>query len=402
MFSEGSSLKDVAKNINSEKYANELGPFYEVQKDLKLLSEAMLNKAGESEFFPRGRPRIILFVDDLDRCTEEAVVRGLEVLELLVKEKLFVAVIAIDPRYVCLSLEKHHKEVLHKSTAPTGMDYIEKIIQLPFRLPGMSEKHVGQYVRHQVEIDNSVAEPIQVNSADMSDNPPATTPQNQDSPSNRPADKQSNATEIVDNHEALPSNKVKFTEEEVQLLEKTIKLFPLPPRTVKRIINAFKIITLVWKRSGTSEVDDCLKKATLFLMLMASDENTRQATHQIFAWMESGMVTYHRVRSESRKIRGKAQGKNNLADLFITRLSKRKSLQLLPLENDQASDNETLDQASDDETLVFHIETYLNYGWDNIKGWQDICAKFVWARSFSFYRLQCDSADDEGVCVQSK
>merc|ERR1712218_69329 len=154
-------MGDVAKNINSRKYSDELGTVHEIQKDMKSLSAAMLNKARkqDQEFFPRGDPRIILFVDDLDRCKQDVVVQVLEALELLVKTKLFVAVVAIDPRYVCLALEKHYVNILHKTTSPTGMDYMEKMIQIPFRLPRMSEKHIDQFVKHQVEIEVHLAEP---------------------------------------------------------------------------------------------------------------------------------------------------------------------------------------------------------------------------------------------------
>ena len=54
--------------------------------------------------FPRGRPRIVLMVDDLDRCDPANVIDVLEALQLLVKITLIVVVVAIDPHYVCCGL----------------------------------------------------------------------------------------------------------------------------------------------------------------------------------------------------------------------------------------------------------------------------------------------------------
>ena len=94
------------------------------------------NAADNVVLFPRGQPRIVLFIDDLDRCEPNKVIDVVEALQLLVKTKLFVVVVAIDPRYVCRSLEtRKYVNILNRSTTPTGMDFLEKIIQIPYRVP---------------------------------------------------------------------------------------------------------------------------------------------------------------------------------------------------------------------------------------------------------------------------
>ena len=62
------------------------------------------NGNTEDVMFPRGKPRIILFIDDLDRCDEpDKVVEVLEAMQLLVKTDLFVVVPAIDLRLTAFS-----------------------------------------------------------------------------------------------------------------------------------------------------------------------------------------------------------------------------------------------------------------------------------------------------------
>ena len=49
---------------------------------------------NETKIFPRGRPRIVLFIDDLDRCEPDKVVDALEAIQLLVKTNLFVVIMS--------------------------------------------------------------------------------------------------------------------------------------------------------------------------------------------------------------------------------------------------------------------------------------------------------------------
>ena len=49
-------------------------------------------------------------------------------------------VVAVDTRYVTLSLENHYKGILEADRNPSGLDYLEKIIQLPYRLPPVDKQ----------------------------------------------------------------------------------------------------------------------------------------------------------------------------------------------------------------------------------------------------------------------
>lgn len=87
--------------------------------------------------------RVILHVDDLDRCPPARVVDVLEAVALLQSTNLFIVVVSVDPRWLRKSLEHH--EV---ATFPVGevhthlnsrvgnpLDYLDKIFQIPFTIP---------------------------------------------------------------------------------------------------------------------------------------------------------------------------------------------------------------------------------------------------------------------------
>jgi tRNA A37 threonylcarbamoyladenosine biosynthesis protein TsaE len=95
--------------------------------------------------------RVILYIDDLDRCAADRVVQVLEAVHLLLALKLFVVVVGVDPRWLMRSLRHHYTAQLSPTGAPlsswegdvaywesTPENYLEKIFQVPFSLRPMT------------------------------------------------------------------------------------------------------------------------------------------------------------------------------------------------------------------------------------------------------------------------
>jgi len=372
-------LREVAASINVNKYEKTFGIVHEVHKDLQLISDAMLNNR-QKDIFPRGDPRIILFVDDLDRCDQATVVRVIESLQLLVKTKLFVAVLAIDPRYVTLSLEKGYKEVLDPKISPTGMDFIEKIIQMPFRLPGVGQNNVDAFVDSQIDVMVSQESSNKVERVEETPNA-ASRVDSSDGLGLEPLVDRQDKSQLESEGDPLPSNKISFTEKEGIMIKKTLKVFGAGPRCMKRIINVFKVLQVIWKRDTCGrlfEVDPDIKRTTLFLMLLASEESTRLAAYTIFEWMELGVVKYHRVMCDGE---GERRKENDLANLFKTELRKQ----------DKTFNESSSKKAKNEGFFMDHVDDYLSkYKWTSIKEWQEVSSKFMLARCFSFYRFVAD------------
>lgn len=93
--------------------------------------------------------RIILYIDDLDRCPPERVVEVLQAVHLLLAFKLFVVVVAVDSRWLLRSLEKSYPDFLildqqvsaangiTARLASTPQNYLEKIFQIAFAIKPM-------------------------------------------------------------------------------------------------------------------------------------------------------------------------------------------------------------------------------------------------------------------------
>lgn len=100
--------------------------------DLKLLA-----KGNEEKPLPF--ERIVLFIDDVDRCPPAKVVEVLQAVHMLLAFKLFVVFVAVDVRWLSSSLAHEYKGMLTEPDAENPLtsasDYLEKIFQIPYWVP---------------------------------------------------------------------------------------------------------------------------------------------------------------------------------------------------------------------------------------------------------------------------
>jgi KAP family P-loop domain/TIR domain/Clp amino terminal domain, pathogenicity island component len=148
----------------------------------------------DDKLFPR-IDRIILYIDDLDRCPEKNVVEVLQAVHLLLAFPLFIVVVGVDPRWLLRSLEtqtavfrrsaeqnnskgKQDDDPLWQSTP---MNYLEKIFQIPFTLRPINKTGFGNLVDKfaaatKEKSDQAKAPESQVASPTVGATPAATPP----------------------------------------------------------------------------------------------------------------------------------------------------------------------------------------------------------------------------------
>ena len=107
----------VQERAASAEYRQYLGLIALIRRDFDQLAELLL-KRKDPEYTPPF-DRIILYIDDLDRCRAELVVQVLEAVHLLLALPLFVVVVGVDPRWLEESLKRHYAGQLGSRTAPT-------------------------------------------------------------------------------------------------------------------------------------------------------------------------------------------------------------------------------------------------------------------------------------------
>ncbi|HEX6754338.1 MAG TPA: P-loop NTPase fold protein, partial [Mycobacteriales bacterium] len=129
----------VSERAASEDYRGRLGLVSTVRHDFQQLADLMKRWEGErakGQDAPRPIDRIVLYIDDLDRCSPRQVVDVLQAVHLLLALDLFVVVLGVDPRVLHQSLLTEMSGTFGDGEgAATPFDYLEKIFNIPFVLP---------------------------------------------------------------------------------------------------------------------------------------------------------------------------------------------------------------------------------------------------------------------------
>jgi KAP family P-loop domain len=132
----------LAERANSGDYENYMGVVALAHRDLRDLEEYLRAAIGDVDGEEQGLDRIVLYIDDLDRCDPDVVADVLDAVHLLLALRLFVVIVGVDPRWLKRSLRERHP-ILLESTPPNATwtspsDYLEKIFQLTYTLPHMN------------------------------------------------------------------------------------------------------------------------------------------------------------------------------------------------------------------------------------------------------------------------
>lgn len=146
-------LSDLVKAHNAQRR----GLSEEVQEvqDALLRARPDLSPAETGVFFEHlGINRIVLYIDDLDRCPSNRVVEVLQAIHLLLSFDVFVVVVGVDSRWMAHSLAKEYPALLARTkeeddkdrvwsrevgiSPVTPSDYLEKIFQIPLWVPPLT------------------------------------------------------------------------------------------------------------------------------------------------------------------------------------------------------------------------------------------------------------------------
>jgi hypothetical protein len=188
--------------------------------------------------------RIVLYVDDLDRCPADRVVEVLEAVHLLLALDLFVVVVGVDPRWLLGSLEHHFEaQFAPRGNRPgrlrwrtTPQDFLEKIFQIPFSLRPMErggfERLVGDLLPLS-ERSLPVASPPANGTAT-----PNVAP---DAPSTVPEPAYATPGELALEAEEPDPAGLHVREEELAFLGQLAELVPTP-RAAKRLANTYRLL----------------------------------------------------------------------------------------------------------------------------------------------------------------
>jgi hypothetical protein len=91
--------------------------------------------------------QLVVLIDDLDRCLPDTAIETLEAIRLFVFTARTAFVVAADEAMIEYAVRKHFPD-LPETTGPRdyARNYLEKLIQVPFRIPALGETETRIYV----------------------------------------------------------------------------------------------------------------------------------------------------------------------------------------------------------------------------------------------------------------
>lgn len=156
-------MKKIGQQVVPEELLKLLPTKAEWEKELtdddaKLLIEEV-SKGNATKFIERFREdfekivvgadyrSVIVYIDDLDRCEPSRIIQCLEAVKLFVNVKRTAFVIGADERIIEHAIEERYNHKIEKKTISSPYsDYMEKLIQLPYRIPRLSYSEQETYI----------------------------------------------------------------------------------------------------------------------------------------------------------------------------------------------------------------------------------------------------------------
>jgi WD40 repeat protein len=243
----------------------------QVHRDLEQLSTDLdrLRKERQlaGQLVPPPLERIILYIDDLDRCPPARVVEVLAAVHLMLALPLFVVIVAVDPRWLLEALHHHYHELFAPNAAgisifgpgdrpATPLDYLDKIFQIPFTVRSLSAEDAAGFLAALLGHDPADADQPAVGpasgpgeSADQrlaGDGKPRYSPPgpSQPSPSSAPLAPADRPSPAVPGGEAAPGLRPGGLVLRAPEIEFIVRLGPLlsTPRAAKKLVNLYRLV----------------------------------------------------------------------------------------------------------------------------------------------------------------
>jgi KAP-like P-loop domain-containing protein/WD40 domain-containing protein len=216
-----------------------------VEKDRLELENEHLAPLEETAQDARRINRIVLYIDDLDRCPPDVVVKVLEAIHLLLSFPMFVVVVGVDARWVSRALAIKYPDLLPEKPKPgepaaTPFDYLEKIFQVPYWIEPLSPDQTRQLV------ETLVGRKLRRDSGSIAPTAPIGAEASNalggiGQPSNGNVGPEAQERGVV-RPEDLNAKAMELTSEELVCFDELAPLLGRSPRALKRFLNIYRLL----------------------------------------------------------------------------------------------------------------------------------------------------------------
>lgn len=133
-------LKDLVKEEDYKKLLSEFK-----QGDTSLYV-SRFKKAFEEIIEKANFKAVVVYVDDLDRCAPNRIIECLEAVKLFLNVNRTAFVFGADERIIEYAIKDHYPSTDEVKSISRFSDYLEKLIQIPYRIPKLSRTEQETYL----------------------------------------------------------------------------------------------------------------------------------------------------------------------------------------------------------------------------------------------------------------
>ncbi|MCU0440447.1 MAG: KAP family NTPase [Raineya sp.] len=145
--------KDLAEKLSGEDGENFLKDIIQKNEEDELMMVREFRKDFKKMIDKSKIKKLVVIVDDLDRCTPDRLIENLEAIKLFLNVEKTAFIIGADPRIVRHAIEHRYKtDSIENADDPNSRnkrivsDYLEKLIQIPYYLPKLTDNEVETYL----------------------------------------------------------------------------------------------------------------------------------------------------------------------------------------------------------------------------------------------------------------
>ena len=131
---EVTNLEKIQSNIENELNNKEL------REDIKKFQKEFASLLEKTKI-----SRLVVFIDELDRCRPDTILETLEAIKLFLFEGKVAFVIGADERHISYAVKSKFKDI-EGIQIDIGKEYLEKLIQYPIRIPQLNAEEVEIYI----------------------------------------------------------------------------------------------------------------------------------------------------------------------------------------------------------------------------------------------------------------
>ncbi len=135
--------KSIGENVNEAEIKKVLEKTFkkeEIRKNLREFRDDFEELLKESRI-----KKLVVFIDELDRCNHDTILETLEAIRLFLFIKGTSFIIGADERQVMYAVRKKFPEV-KGNQIDIGKEYLEKMIQYPIKIPQLGLQEVNFYI----------------------------------------------------------------------------------------------------------------------------------------------------------------------------------------------------------------------------------------------------------------